>query len=94
MNYKIYLYMENNNDDYLYIDLADNTALVNGVEIEMHCSLRAVSAGYHTFGYILFELDDLQEAGIKTVEEVEFSLEITEDGASTGFTSDAIGMSF
>ena len=33
MNYKIYLYMENNNDDYLYTDLADDTTLVNGVEI-------------------------------------------------------------
>ena len=70
------------------------TALVNGAEIEMHCSLRAVSAGYHTYGYISFKLDDLQEAGIETVEEVDLSLEITEDGASPGVTSDAIVMRF
>ena len=77
--FSIRAYVKNKSDRKLYVDW-DEVSL-NGVMIDPYCGM-TIPAGQQTMTEISFAVNEMQDAGIETVETVEFNLRAMDDATN------------
>ena len=75
-SFEIHAYVENKSDKPLYISWEDVT--VNGKEVDPYFSV-TIPAGERTVSEMMFGVNDLQDNGIETVEEIGYTLKAMDD---------------
>ena len=85
-SFEIHAYVENKSDKPLYISWEDVT--VNGKEVDPYFSV-TIPAGERTVSEMMFGVNDLQDNGIETVEEIAFTLKAMDDDAWEELYSEA-----
>ncbi|MBP5750944.1 MAG: DUF4878 domain-containing protein [Firmicutes bacterium] len=74
--FNIRAYIKNKTDKPIYVDWEDVS--MNGFMIDPYCGM-TIPAGQQAMNEISFAVNEMEEAGIETVENIEFTLQVSDD---------------